>query len=49
MPDEIPVEQVPPCRHEDTEPAERDRWRRCLDCFQVVHRSQTAHYQKVKA
>lgn len=37
-----------PCPHDETEPAERDRWRRCLDCFQVVHRSETKHYQRVK-
>lgn len=50
MPDEVPVEKKlapPACQHQDTEPAERDRWRRCLDCFQVVHRSETAHFRAV--
>lgn len=38
---------LPPCPHDETEPAERERWRRCLDCFQVVHRSETAHYRRI--
>lgn len=46
MPEEK-VSESPPCRHEDTVPAERERWRICKDCLALVHRSDTAHFERV--